>query len=505
MKKISILVNIVSALFIIGGMVVSCDSTSDSLGLQFINKPLTGTTTPYDIIAYNLNNHDTIRTDAVRMDSVAIGAFNEPIFGGQKTSYVTQMRLGTYNPDFGTNAVVDSVVLQIKPSYNASKVTTTTTTINKVPSDVDSTKTVNTYPVYKYGNVTVSGATPSLTIKVQEVNDFLYGRDKIYFSNSNVGVSTLLGTKTFKGNVSSVTYTNSANNSNIAGPSTAAINIPLDKNYFQSKIIAMKGQYQLNDVASFIRYIKGLKISVDENDGYFFKFLPDAVSLTMYYKNDLVSGTTTTRQSQTYSFDLSSSNVHLAQTQFTRPSGFLSSINTSTGDDKLYLQGMGGPGAEIKIPDATISSLQNLYSNNKIGIVSAKLRFYTDNSWSTAFPKPTNFTVLQKGVDGFLSDMSTLIYGSSFSQLVSGTNLSQSIGYYDIGVTQTVKDIIEKGALNLPIDINVGRFNYTSGSTTLAGYQYTSRTYAPNRVVLVGSNTTNTQYKAQLLITYAKQ
>ncbi len=39
----------------------------------------------------------------------------------------------------------------------------------------------------------------------------------------------------------------------------AGLRIPLDKDFFQSKIIDKKGSFELKDVASFIRYFRGFK------------------------------------------------------------------------------------------------------------------------------------------------------------------------------------------------------------------------------------------------------
>lgn len=41
----------------------------------------------------------------------------------QKSAYVTQVRLSSYTPDFGTNPVLDSAVMLIKPSYSADSIT----------------------------------------------------------------------------------------------------------------------------------------------------------------------------------------------------------------------------------------------------------------------------------------------------------------------------------------------------------------------------------------------
>ncbi len=62
------------------------------------------------------------------IDIIRIGAFSEPVFGGQKVSYFTQVRLSSYNPDFGKNPVVDSVVLTLKPLYETASDSLKTTT-----------------------------------------------------------------------------------------------------------------------------------------------------------------------------------------------------------------------------------------------------------------------------------------------------------------------------------------------------------------------------------------
>jgi hypothetical protein len=62
--------------------------------------------------------------------NATLGAFDESNFGMQKSSYVTQVRLNSYNPDFGTNAKVDSVVLEMKPLYQTATDSVKTNTVD---------------------------------------------------------------------------------------------------------------------------------------------------------------------------------------------------------------------------------------------------------------------------------------------------------------------------------------------------------------------------------------
>ncbi|MBO6200981.1 MAG: DUF4270 family protein, partial [Chryseobacterium sp.] len=124
MIKIKTLMKMVP--FLAMGIVVlnSCEGELDNLGSQLVDgNAADGYDKAYSLIAYNIDNSDLIRADASRLDSVRIGAFSESVFGGQKASYITQLRLNTYDPDFGTNPVIDSVVLTLKPSFSISSAT----------------------------------------------------------------------------------------------------------------------------------------------------------------------------------------------------------------------------------------------------------------------------------------------------------------------------------------------------------------------------------------------
>lgn len=525
-KKIFAFVGII----FLGLIIWSCESNADELGSQFFqNGVAQGNETAYDVIAYNINNNDTIRTDGAKLDSlVTLGAFSEPVFGMQKSSYITQMRLPVYSPDFGTNPKVDSVVLSIKPLYASDSVTTTTNSSYVYPDgNVDSKKVVNTYPVYKYGKAKIGGKT-NFTLQVYEVADFLGSfTDKIY-SNNTVAVGGLLGTKTFDGNINTVQITKNSDNSSLWSTDNVSVRIPLDAAFFQNKIIAKQTTGELADAATFIRYFKGLKITVAEKDGYIFRFTPSSVAIKMYYKSDTTTNGTTTSTQKTFSFDLSPSyNAHYNQIQYDRTGSTVASAvsatpNTTTGDKLLYPQGMGGPGFGIKIPDATIQTVKNLYNQQKIGIISAKIRLYTDmSSWNNNYKKPWSFIVREKTIDAVNGNTDLYTYMNDMIDL-SGAgyvlsrhyNYSQNPAYYDISITKTFKNIIESGALDRYFIMNVG--NYTIDPTTgmLKGYSgstqlkysqnFNTRPYTPQRVVLVGSDPANAN-RAQLIVTYGKK
>lgn len=500
-------------------LLYNCEPDPDSLGEQlFLNGAAEGKETSYDLIAYNIDNNDSIRSDAAKLGSVVLGAFKEEQFGMQRASYFTQLRLSTYDPDFGTNAAVDSVVLVIKPStaYYAQDTVTTTTDENYIYPDgnVAAKKVINTYPIKKYGKAKINGAVPQFTVKVNEVTEFLNASTDIAYSNKNYAVGQELGSKIFNGNITSVAITRDSDNSSIF-TSPVGFRIPLSASFFKTKIIDYKGKPELKDVSNFIRHFKGLKISVAEDDGYLFQFSPSDVELIMYYKYDKTENGTTTRPQTTYTFALGVGNAHIGHYEYDRSGAVLNSYvtgNIGDGHHKLFAQGMGGPSIGIKFPEATINQLKQLYQNDKAAIIGAKIRIYTDpDNWNNKYAKPSNFSFVQKDKDSngkettnFTTDLLNLMGALNFTMLKT-YDLDKNPAYYDFAVTKSVKDIVEGGVdyTNKYFKIDMGGF-LTTTTGALAGYQYTSRNFARDRAVFVGSDPNNAK-KIQLIVTYGKK
>lgn len=511
---------ILSVMFLGGVLVYNCEPEPDSLGEQlFLNGAAEGVESSYDLIAYNIKNNDTIRTDAFKLldivssgsvsSTAVLGAFNESQFGMQRASYFTQVRLPSYNPDFGTNAVVDSVVLVIKPISRLDSLKATTTDENYVYPDgnIDAKKVVSTYPIAKFGKAKLNGG--KLTLQVKEVTEFMNGVNDIVYSDRDFQAPNLLGSKEISGNASSVVITKDSDGSSLF-TSNADIRIPLSASVFQSKIINKKGQPELNDVSNFIRHFRGLKVSVVENDGYLFQFTPNDMQLIMYYKNDKLVDNVNTRPQTKYEFAVKGSNMHSAYYEYDRTNTVMNNYafgNTIIGDKKLYAQGMGGNSIGIKFKKEEIDKLKQLYQNDKAAIISAKIRIYTDKSeWSNPYAKPTEFTIVQRDKDSsgkettaFTTDYTSL--GALFIPL-RVYDLDKNPTYYDFTVTQSLKDIVESGAAynDKYFKIDLAKFVPNASGGT-AGYNYTTRAFSMGRTVFVGSDNSN-ENKIQLKVTY---
>lgn len=510
---------ILSVMFLGGVLVYNCEPEPDSLGEQlFLNGAAEGVESSYDLIAYNIKNNDTIRTDAFKLldivssgsvsSTAVLGAFNESQFGMQRASYFTQVRLPSYNPDFGTNAVVDSVVLVLKPIVSLDSLTTTTNESYVYPDgNVDAKKVVNTYPIKKFGKAKLNGG--KLTLKVNEVTEFMNGVNDIVYSDRDFQAPNLLGSKEISGNTSSVVITKDSDGASLF-TSNADIRIPLSASVFQTKIINKKGQPELNDVSNFIRHFRGLKVSVVENDGYLFQFTPNDMQLIMYYKNDKLVDNVNTRPQTKYEFAVKGSNMHSAYYEYDRTNTVMNNYafgNTTIGDKKLYAQGMGGNSIGVKFKKEEIDKLKQLYQNDKAAIISAKIRIYTDKSeWSNPYAKPTEFTIVQRDKDSggkettaFTTDYTSL--GALFIPL-RAYDLDKNPAYYDFTVTKSLKDIVESGAAynDKYFKIDIAKFA-PNASGAFAGYNYTTRAFSMGRTVFIGSDNSN-ENKIQLKVTY---
>lgn len=520
----------------------NCEPDPDSLGEQLFNGDAAqGNEIAYPVIAYNYNNNDSIRSDASRLISglsesgvttnvAVLGAFTEPQFGMQRASYVTQLRMPTDNFDFnGANPKVDSVVLVVRPPANTASNTyffegdsLRTNTYTKTDFPVDGVATEvsiekKTYPVRKYGKI--GGASKSMKINVHEVTTFLdANNDALKRSNASISTGELLGSGVFDGNVSSLSITKKSDNSIVFSGNLGFRMKLSNTNFFQTHILDKKGKPELQDAANFIRYFKGIKISVDETDRYLYQFSPNDLQVIMYYKYDKTDNGTTTRPQTTLTFNLGSANAHIGLYEYNRTgSAVKDALDNSTpaeGDERLFVQGMGGPSVVVKIKDETINELKEKLITDKVGIVSAKIRVYLDPAtWkNTGSTEDRKFTLLNNTLNAGKIDYSKLTFTSDLTNGLGLYYYKENPGYYDFVVTKTVKDIVEgktetvgdatQPIVNKPLIINAGAFA-ASTTGTLLGVRNTTRAFDMNRIILTGVAKTNANPKRiQLMVTY---
>src|SRR5690606_7044742 len=140
-----------------------------------------------------------------------------------------------------------------------------------------------------------------MTLQVREVGEYLLSQDSTYYSNPNLSncpscpninqidiLPTVLGSAQISNKVT--TYQKKAANDETAAAPTVAFSVKLDKDYFTQKFIENQNSSDLDDQAAFIRnFFRGIELSVVENQGFYFNFNPNLISVTMYNSYDTPS------------------------------------------------------------------------------------------------------------------------------------------------------------------------------------------------------------------------
>ncbi len=394
------------------------------------------------IIAYSLIQ-DSIRTDK-RTENM-VGSMVDPVFGVTSANYYTQFRLSAESNDFGSNPVMDSIVLQLRYS-------------------------------------TIYGDTNTLqTLKVYEMSQDL-SYDSTYYSNQSIAIyGNLLASYTFRPKPKDSVL--------VKGVKTAPhirINLSKMTNYFGNKILFTPADV-INSNLSFIKYMKGLAIqSVPvSSGGALISILPiDANSkLVLYFHND----------STTYNaFDMPVNSLCARMNQFDH-NGYLSAspelknqiLNKDTllGKEKLYIQGLGGVQTKIRIP--YIKELRNL---GKIAINNALLVLKNIEFDTTYAPVPAIY-LLQKDSLGRFANVLDYVEGANYFGGVYDKNKKT----YTIRLTRHIENILLGKVTNHDLYLMA---SHPSGSTLV-----------PNRVIVRGTNPSDptvTSDRIQLQIVYTK-
>lgn len=354
-----------------------------------------------DTIAINAYSvlEDSIRTDEPAQ--ILLGSMFDPAFGKTVASFYTQLRLSSNAPDFGTNPVLDSLVLQLA------------------------------YSGY-YGDTTTLQ-----TIRVQELVHDIY-LDSNYFSNQHIVRDPF----------------DYANKQFYPRPTAP---FPLEGDTLQAMIRVRLsdqspdlGNKILNAPAEFLvssdmfaEYMKGIYVTVDPvgNDGAISYFdLPSNLSrATLYYHND-------SQDSLRYELMISANTArfnHFEHFNYADASpefkAQLLQGDTSLGQEKLYLQAMGGLRTYVGFPN--LKRLVQI-TGKKMIINEARLIFsgYEDEP---EFTPPGKLALVKRiGDDQKYVIMEDQLDGETYFD----GNYKASVNEYHFRITRYVQNLIDLDA-----------------------------------------------------------
>lgn len=319
-----------AGLFLITALLfTTCKKENNGLGLEIqppgdkLNVFSTDTTS---VFAYS-QIVDSVRTDEISVS--LLGSILDPIFGKSTASFFTQLRLSQSAVSFGTNPVLDSLILSLK------------------------------YKGY-YGDTNAV-----MTVRVFELAEQIQ-LDSQYYSQQSVAIKeTLLGQKTFTPD-----FTNDV----ILGEDTLAPHLRVNLGTLTSELADKLFNAPADSMAdnnSFLNYFYGLYVTAEpaNSDGIiiYLDLLSSLSEMTLYYHNN-------TEDSLSFEYLINSNCARFGNYSHDyslgSPAFKTQAIDkdTTLGKSICYVQALGGVKTFVRFP-----SIKNYYSNGKIAVNEARL------------------------------------------------------------------------------------------------------------------------------------
>mgnify|MGYP001942384262 CR=1 FL=1 len=298
---------------------VACEKEENNLGDELIVG---------SILEHFSSDSTEIITTYKRIDSVntlnpnfpIIGSSYDEEFGRTTASLYSELHLSQNEIEFGDNANLDSIVLFLK------------------------------YTGY-YGDTTLNQH-----FKIHELSENIDTIKK--FSNQTYETGGLIGDIFFTPSVRSVTTVDGEE-------SVAFLSQPLRLNdVFGESILSQSGTDVLSDNENFTAFFKGLYIEPQNNfglnEGALFTVNYESSIVKLYYTNDTGS------DSLNFVFNTSTKSLNHYEHDYTG-SNALSSLQTDTNTENLYIQSLAGMDIKLELPD--LSALDSAYINKAVLII----------------------------------------------------------------------------------------------------------------------------------------
>lgn len=407
--------------FIFGALILfgSCKKTPDTIGNDLIDENSLVSVARTDTTSIDCHSYpdDSIGTKNVR--NGLLGSINDPVFGTTQAGFYTQFRFSSSGQNFGTNAVLDSLVLQL--ALNSAYGDTTTLLTAHAYQLTDSISSDESY--YCYSTIP--------TNPVDLANGFQF---RPHLNNA----VHIIGTDT------------------ITQP---ILRIPLSQELGNYLMQLDSTVYQAPDV--FKTYFKGLYLTCEETsqNGSISSINLTNNSLTrlqLYYHDSF-----TPDNALRYDFYITSDDNYFNHFDHDYTQGspeFVSQLlegDTALGQQRVYLQAMGGIRTRIRFPNLT--HWADSLTHSHILINDAKLILPAPPDIDTViFTAPSKLVLV-----GFNEDGSTYILPDNYE------GDSYFGGSYDahsktvmFRISEYVQDLILKGRSNCGLSLGIDGASY---------------------------------------------
>lgn len=496
----------------------SCEDEFDTVGSNIIGSG-DFITEPYDMAAITAYSKKIGAVQTNDLPQYLLGAYQDPAYGLSEASILSQLSLSAVDPDFGTNPVLDSVVM-VMPYYSTAKNQEDGETVYELDS------------VYGNGPIKVS---------VYESNYFLRDLDpetnfeeqQAYYSDQQAEFESNLGLLLTEKNVlpsnGNVTLiqeklvNGQVENDTLVVSPRARIQLPIG--FFQEKIIDNEGSQKLLSNANFQAYFRGLYLKAEAINGggsmAAFNLLSEA-KVILYYKHDItIDGESITAPAQfELTFGGNSVMVFNNNFQVTLPEQ-----DTVNGESTLYLKGGQGFMTVVELfsgpdsdGDGVSDELEDLREKDWL-INEANLTFVVNETMVTTGEKePERIYVYDLKNNKVLADYNLDFSANENNPLNSRTihlgrltKDSDGNRYYKIRLTGHIRNIINQDSTNVKLGIAVSSNVNFTGNKKLKNAEDetvsvlpTSAVISPEGTVLYGNTASDELKRLKLNIFYTE-
>ena len=520
----------------------ACQEDYAEIGTDIINDQIINIQNQtYPIKAYNKR---VLPFQSNTLPGHLIGHYFDPNFGSTTANFLGQLTPGIFEPTFGDNTILDSVVLTI-PYF--SKLEDETYSIDSL-----------------YGNGPIK-------LSIYKNDFFLRNFDpasdldesQLYFSNGSMGNSESLNFNQLEGQL---LYTNEEfipSNQEIilvtrdddgeiltSETLSPSLRIKLENNlpesFWETLIFEKEGSEELSSANNFYNYFRGLyfkaeQVNAESGSIFQMNFNSNDAHLKLYYTYETTSVTTneTTERQGVYDMRFGGNRTALFENSFNDVvQQSINNSNVNDGDSQLFLKGTEGSMAIIELfsEDENGNNFEDFITEfreiinegeaNEERIIKrlvneAYLEFYIDDNAlfpETDFPNRIYIYDLENDVPliDYLQDP-TVDPSSSDSKFYHLAPLSfetdengNESGKYKIRLTEHINNLIVNDLTNLTLGLCIASNISLTNTQKLLTYDETVKgipatsILSPKGIVLHGNNTDNSLKKPKFKIYYSQ-
>ncbi len=415
----------ISSLLFLFVLLISCDKDFNSLDSEVIGDDHFDLEL-YDeatVVAYSKAT-GVVQTNNLPLN--ALGIYKNDFFGTTKAHFVTQVELGSENPSFGFNPIIDSVYLYV-PYFTELKSTETSgERVYELDSiygnaetgkfrlkvlengyylrDLDPEDNLQSSQKY-FNDDKATKIDPFKGSELLNNSSNVAQNDQFYFSKKELYIYKTNGAGLYvDSNGAVLSDQNNVTLRVIKERKTPGMWLDLKNSFFQQKILDAASTANLFSNNAFKNYFRGLLFEVEEinpDQGALAVLDFSKAELKILYKaaSEAVSveNPTPTRTRRTFSLKmgynasttLRNNSINLLEyNNSTEYDAGLAGSNEVLGSDRLYVKGGNGSVAFIDLFTPTeLETLRNNVATKNWLVNDARLTFYVDKTAMTNVPK----------------------------------------------------------------------------------------------------------------------